>query len=1100
MDRVFGRRLRRPLRMVLLGVAALGASVVVWVWWQPPALPKLGWGGTEQASWIVSMVLGVAGTVATMVGTAATVRSAQSPASLGDVGVVADLAARLERDWAEEAVRREVTRPAPLRVSWSSTGRPAASREAVTGERSNGGWRRFPLCGQIDVPLPGQRGEINRQIVSAFRGLPRRQLVVLGEPGAGKSVFAILLTLGLIRTRVEGEPLPVLLAINAWDSAEPVDVFVARHLAEDYADVLAGFGDPRAVAERLVEHRQVVPVLDGLDELPASAIGQALQALDAHAAAGRPLVVTCRISEYERAVNRSETILTTAAVVELEPVTIDAVVEYLSYPEQARPRWEPVFAHLRPHLDGDEPQTKTPANPLAQALSTPLMVALARTAYKDPGTDPAELLKLTTLQAVTSRLMDAFVTAAYTHPPERRSAPTGLRWRRHDPARARRWLTCLAYHLYQSHTRDWHWWQLNPVLLAARPDQVSVMTTALAMVIGGLSAGLVGASVGASGLGSSVTGILIMLTAANGLLRPMWPYGYPPYIQVRFRTRRQRRIERVTLALGYGIVGGQLIGLITEGAAELPAGLVYGLLTAVVPSWRPASPIRQTSTSPTDLVHNRRNIAAAASQQALTSGALFVLVGALAQAPTPLATGITAAVVYGITAGLMAGAWTWIRFRLTHTRLALQGWLPWRLQSFLAGAHHHGVLRQTGTVYQFRHAILQDHLKDTARTYHLQLQADAGDRHAAVRLADLLVEQGHVDEAIDTLRVRADAGDQYAAVRLVDLFVEQGRVDELRICASTGDQYAAVRLVDLFVEQGRVDELRICASTGDQCAAERLVDLLAEQGRVDELRTRADVGDWRAAVRLADLLVEQGHVDEAIDILRVAADVGDWRAAVRLADLLADQGRVDELRTRADVGDWRAAVRLVDLFVEQGRVDELRTRADAGGRHAAVRLADLLVEQGHVDEAIDTLRVRADAGDQYAAERLVDLFVEQGRVDELRICASTGDQYAAERLLDLLADQGRVNELRTRADVGDWRAAVRLVDLFVEQGRVDELRIRASTGDQYAAVRLADLLVEQGHVDEAIDILRVRADAGDQYAAVRLADLLVDQARVDAHG
>lgn len=712
MSRRSARWVPSPVTALLLSVAIALAGNMATNVVQPPE----SWDWWPWAVWTV---------VGLLVAASVWVQYAQSRPVLGslDAGVMTDLAKRLEEDWADEAVRREVTRPAPLRVSWSSTGRPAASRETVIGDSSGGDWQRFPLRGQTDA--------LNAQIVAAFRSLPRRQMMVLGEPGAGKSVFAMLLTLGLIRSRVEDEPVPVLLAINMWDPAEPVDKFVARRLAEDYADTLTGYGDPQAVADRLVRHRQVMPVLDGLDELDA--IDPALRALDDYAAAGRPLVVTCRVREYEQAVTRSETILTTAAVVELEPVTIDAAIDYLSHPEPARPRWEPVFAHLRSHPDGDEPGAEASADPLARALSTPLMVALARTAYQHPATDPAELLKLETQQEVTGRLMDAFVTATYT---PRRDDPT----HGDDPARApRRWLSCLAYHLYQAGTRDLHWWQIHPGLLAARPHRAAAITTATAVALGGLIAALLGASTEVSGGGAALTGIAITSTAASGWLRPMWPHGYPRYIQVRFRTRRRRRIEQVALPLGYGIGGGLLTALITTGwAAAIPAGLVCGLLTAVLPPWRPGPPTRRTTAATIELAHNRRNITAAALQQALTSGAVFTLAGALTGIPMPLTISITAAMVYGSTAALVAGGWTWTRFRMTHTRLALRGWLPWRLQPFLTDAHHRAVLRQAGPVYQFRHAILQDHLAHSPHTHHLQLQADAGDRDAARRLADLL--------------------------------------------------------------------------------------------------------------------------------------------------------------------------------------------------------------------------------------------------------------------------------------------------------------------------------------------------------------------------
>jgi NACHT domain len=279
------------------------------------------------------------------------------------------------------------------------------------------------------VPLHGQLDALNHDIVNAFLGLPHRQLMVLGAPGAGKSVFALLLTLGLTDRRAAGEPVPVLLPINVWDPGERVDAFVCRRLVEDYADLL-GPGDPLMLARRLVEHKQILPVLDGLDELPADAHTRAVNALDEFASAGRPVVVTCRVREYEQAVRRTR-VLSRVAVIELEPVSVQDAITYLSQPEPD-PRWEQVFNHLRAHPDG----------PLAQTLSTPLMVSLARIAYQLPSALPEDLLELPTRQAVANRLLDAFLASIYSGPFGRKDHP---RSRRNYPAtRAIRWLTYLA--------------------------------------------------------------------------------------------------------------------------------------------------------------------------------------------------------------------------------------------------------------------------------------------------------------------------------------------------------------------------------------------------------------------------------------------------------------------------------------------------------------------------------------------------------------------------------------------------------------------------------------------------------------------------------
>ncbi len=52
----------------------------------------------------------------------------------------------------------------------------------------------------------------------------------------------------------------------------------------------------------------------------------------------------------------------------------------------------------------------------------------------------------------------------------------------------------------------------------------------------------------------------------------------------------------------------------------------------------------------------------------------------------------------------------WLSYTLARSWLAVTGQLPWSLMGFLEDAHQLGVLRQVGTVYQFRHIDLQRHL------------------------------------------------------------------------------------------------------------------------------------------------------------------------------------------------------------------------------------------------------------------------------------------------------------------------------------------------------------------------------------------------------
>jgi hypothetical protein len=64
---------------------------------------------------------------------------------------------------------------------------------------------------------------------------------------------------------------------------------------------------------------------------------------------------------------------------------------------------------------------------------------------------------------------------------------------------------------------------------------------------------------------------------------------------------------------------------------------------------------------------------------------------------------------------LINSAWMrWLLF--VKCWLPLQGRLPWRrVITFLKDAHQRDVLRQSGAIYQFRHALLHEHLAATAR-------------------------------------------------------------------------------------------------------------------------------------------------------------------------------------------------------------------------------------------------------------------------------------------------------------------------------------------------------------------------------------------------
>lgn len=94
----------------------------------------------------------------------------------------------------------------------------------------------------------------------------------------------------------------------------------------------------------------------------------------------------------------------------------------------------------------------------------------------------------------------------------------------------------------------------------------------------------------------------------------------------------------------------------------------------------------------------------------IPTGLAVGLVGGFVAA---LVSGLASRLIPGLKGGLSFGGSVWCWFLVSRCWLALADKFPWRLMTFLDDAHQRGVLRQTGAVYQFRHARLQDRLANT---------------------------------------------------------------------------------------------------------------------------------------------------------------------------------------------------------------------------------------------------------------------------------------------------------------------------------------------------------------------------------------------------
>ena len=461
------RRLWFWVRLWLIGVV----TVLIGIWVSTAS-------NRDSVSTLVGALAGVAA-VAIAVVTLLWDRSRPTKNTRWSLGRAADeLAEQLRRQWKRAAAERGLT-PAPIPVRWrwsprSVTGSPA---EAVSG---SGGGGLPPLPGMAVVTTKDLRSGELKDLLGLYGGLASGRLIVLGEPGAGKSGAGILLLLGALahRATVRAEdrarvPVPVLVSPRGWDpDAEPFAEWLADRLARDYPLLRAPeYGGD--VAMRLTADGRLAVILDGLDEMPEVLRPVALRALNAQVTFR--LVVLTRTKEFEVAV-RDGYLLQGAAALELLPIgpsqAGESLTRYLIDPPPSP--WQHFIDHLREHPEGV----------LAQALTTPLTLTLVRDTYgPDEGVDElTDGSRFPTKEAIEDHLLDRVLTAAYARHPGQPAVPYAV-----DQARG--WLVQLAHRMKEEGTRDLAWWRI-PRWVPAWPRAfatVAVMVIVSAFLVGSLA-------------------------------------------------------------------------------------------------------------------------------------------------------------------------------------------------------------------------------------------------------------------------------------------------------------------------------------------------------------------------------------------------------------------------------------------------------------------------------------------------------------------------------------------------------------------------------------------------------------------------------------
>lgn len=390
----------------------------------------------------------------------------------------------------------------------------------------------------------------------------RGRMAILGPAGYGKTVAALTLLKHINTTQAADAPLAELFPLAEWYrwQAEHPDESLSSWLADQLAKT---YPETRGAIARAVVDGPLVPVLDGLDEVPASHRQACKEAIDAYAEPSepfRPFIVTCRPDEYAQLAPDWVSLDREVTLLGLDP---DQVRQVLEERTAKKSGWDDIGKRV---AEGDER--------LLELFRSPLRLAIALQAYRDR--DASELGQVEP-KAAEAHLWDQLLMLG---------TPT-FHGAGHE--RIRSWLHFLATGMQQeSRQRFW----LHELYLFApdRPRALRRFRISMGLA-GGLGVAVGTTLVGAGflgrrwpwlsfglGFGLVIWWLIALVTSETPSVTALVP------LRARLRQVTKGLRRNIRSGVGAGLVGGLVGGMVGSLVDGVGFGLATGLATGLVTS------------------------------------------------------------------------------------------------------------------------------------------------------------------------------------------------------------------------------------------------------------------------------------------------------------------------------------------------------------------------------------------------------------------------------------------------------------------------------------------------------------------------------------
>ena len=337
-----------------------------------------------------------------------------------------------------------------------------------------------------DQPLPS-----GTSVVEVFDSVDH-SLLILGAPGSGKTTLLLELARDLLDRAVvdHSHPIPVVFPLSTW-------TVTRKSLVEWLQDELnLRYDVPRGIASEWIATDQVLPLLDGLDEVRSEHRAACVETINTFRQSHGflPLIISSRKSDYE---SLAEPLRLHGAVL-VRPLSRDQVIAYLA---DLGPAGEPVREAIQEDAS------------LWELLDSPLLLNIVTVGFANQRKAPPQANG--TISERRNHLFGAYVNQAL----HRRAAD-----RRYTSDQTIRWLSWMANQMVE-HGQTMFYLerlQIDWLPLGQRQAFRGYWPLAYGLVNGlvnglgfGLVAGLLGGLVNGLGFGL-VVGLVVGLVA--GLL------------------------------------------------------------------------------------------------------------------------------------------------------------------------------------------------------------------------------------------------------------------------------------------------------------------------------------------------------------------------------------------------------------------------------------------------------------------------------------------------------------------------------------------------------------------------------------------------------